>query len=58
MTDEQRDAIAIAYAKRQAAKVAYDKAREAIEPQRRAWVDADHEYVTLMQPHNGKAGGG
>lgn len=54
MTDEQRDAIAIAYANRQAAKIAYDKARESIEPFRKAWVDADHAYVLLWRPHNGK----
>ena len=55
MTDSEREAIAIAYAKRQAAKIAYDKARESIEPLRKAWVDADHAYVMIWRPHNGKA---
>ena len=54
MTDSEREAIALAYAKRQAAKIAYDKARESIEPLRKAWVDADHAYVMIWRPHNGK----
>lgn len=51
---EHMTAIADALAKRKAAKDAYDRARESIEHLRMAWVNADREYVTLMQPHNGK----
>jgi len=52
MTDEQRKAAQEALARRKAAKDAYDKERERIEPLRLAWVKADHEIRKMFKAMN------
>ena len=52
MTDAQRKQVADAQAARKAAKEAYDKEREKIEPLRLAWVNADHVVRQLFKKLN------
>ena len=52
MTDEQRKIIAEAQAARKAAKEAYDREHDRIEPLRLAWVKADTEVRRLFKALN------
>jgi hypothetical protein len=59
MTDEQRKQVADAQAARKAAKDAYDKAFDGIQPLRIAFVEADQDLRRLFKALNvtmGKTG--